>query len=196
MALILYAYNLRAYQIAHTQTLVSLDDDRYDISARAGGDVAPGTEEFRRMLQALLNDRFGMRLHVEKHAMPVYALVVGKKGPKFKLSVSDGDPVEQYTAEGRDYKVTMVNVTVSSVLTAIENSRIDRPVLDETGLAGAYDIKMHYTPNIKSNRGSEADPDTVDIFSALEIQLGLKLVSKQASVEMFMLDHIEKPQPN
>jgi uncharacterized protein (TIGR03435 family) len=196
LALIIYAYNLRNYQVSRTKALLALDDTFYDIAAKAAGDTVPTTDEFRQMLQSLLADRFKLRSHREMRETPVYALVLGKNGPKFKGSAPDASPVEHYAASGRNYQVTIAKATMGSVVRAIENSLLDRPVLDQTGLEGTYDIRMTYTPNIGANRGTEPDPEDTSIFTALEVQLGLKLVAQKAMVEIFVVDHVEKPSGN
>ncbi len=115
------------------------------------------------MLQVLLADRFKLKVHREPCEMPVYALVVGKNGPKFKESAPEAVPDIHYGASGRNYEVTMPKAAIDDVLTAIENSLIDRPVLNQTGLKGTYVIKMTYTPNTPPNRRSEPDPEDISI---------------------------------
>jgi uncharacterized protein (TIGR03435 family) len=84
--LILYAFDLRDYQLSG-----SFDAASYDIVARAEGDALPTEAEFRLMMRTLLAERFGLRLHRERKQIPVYELVVGKNGPKLKKSEGPGD---------------------------------------------------------------------------------------------------------
>jgi uncharacterized protein (TIGR03435 family) len=193
--LIMYAYNLRGYQVSGAPLHLALGEARYDIVAKAEGDAAPTKDEFRRMLQLLLADRFKLKVHRETRKMPVYALVAGKNGPKFKQSAPDASPGTHYAASDRNYQVTIPKATMDDVLTAIENSLIDRPVVDKTGLTGTYDIKMTYAPDIKANR---ATPDLRDIgiFTAVERQLGLKLEAQKAMVEILAVDRVEEPSGN
>jgi uncharacterized protein (TIGR03435 family) len=193
--LIMYAYNLRGCQISGAPPHLSLGDDRYDIVAKAEGDSAPTKDEFRQMLQVLLADRFKLKVHRETREMPVYQLIVGKNGPKFKESAPDASPGAHYAASDRNYQVTILKATMDDVLTAIENSLLDRPVLDKTGLTGTYDIKMTYAPDIRANRET---PDLTDIgiFTAVEQQLGLKLEAQKAMVEILVVDHVEQPSAN
>jgi uncharacterized protein (TIGR03435 family) len=69
---------------------------------------------------------------------------------------------------------------------------LDRPVLDKTGLTGTYDIRLTYTPENRMSRGPEPDLD-VSIFTAVQEQLGLRLVQQKADVEILVVDHVEKP---
>jgi len=196
VTLIMYAYNVRYYQVARTKALGVLEDDRFDISARSSGDNAPRTEEFRQMLEALLSDRFKLRAHREMREMPVYTLVTGKNGPKFKESPPDTAPGERYAASGRNYVVTLSKATMDNILVAIENSYVDRPVLDRTGLQGMYDITLTYTPDVKPIRDAGPSPDDITIFTAVQKQLGLELVPAKAMVEIIVVDQIERPSPN
>jgi uncharacterized protein (TIGR03435 family) len=125
LLLIMYAFNLKSYQISRTSALLALGDEFYDIAAKAEGDVAPAQDEFRGMLQLLLADRFQLRVHRETREVPVYALVVGKNGPKFKPSVPGASPDAHYAASGRNYELTIPGATMDDVLKAIENSGQD-----------------------------------------------------------------------
>ena len=69
-------------------------------------------------------------------------------------------------------------------------------VVDRTGLTGTYDVKITYTPDIRSNRTAEPDPNDISIFTAVQEQLGLKLESQKAMVEILVVDHVEKPSEN
>jgi uncharacterized protein (TIGR03435 family) len=195
-ALIAYAYNLKTYQIPSTPPLSALGNEYYDIVAKAEGDGAPTKDEFRGMLQLLLADRFKLAVHRETREMPVYALLVGKNGPKFKASAPDASPDTHYAASGRNWEVTIPKATMDDVLRAIESSILDRPVLDKTELKGTYDVKMTYTPNIPPNRRSEPDPEDISIFTAVEVQLGLKLEAQKAKMEVLVVDRVEKPSEN
>jgi uncharacterized protein (TIGR03435 family) len=194
--LIAYAYNLKYYQVVHTPPLAALADNFYDIVAKAEGDVAPTKDEFRGMVQLLLADRFKLRVHRETREIPVYVLLVGKNGPKFKPSAPDASADTHYAASGRNWETTIPKATMDDVLKAIENSILDRPVLDQTGLKGTYDVRMAYTPNIPSNRGTEPAPDDISVFTAVEVQLGLKLEAQKAMVEVLVVDRVEKPSEN
>jgi uncharacterized protein (TIGR03435 family) len=193
--IILYAYNLKSYQIDIPKSLYAATDTMYDIAAKAGGDGTPSTDEFRQMLQALLADRFKLKFHREMREMQVYALVIGKNGPKLKESVADTDSAANFRVNGRDYQVTMPKTTMDGVLRGISNAFLDRPVLDKTGLAGTYDLRLTYTPDIPSNRAS-SDPADISIFDAVQDQLGLKLEPQKAMIEVLVVDHVEKPSEN
>lgn len=195
LGLIMYAYNLKNFQVSRTP-LLALGDAFYDIVAKAEGDVAPTKAEFRQMLQLLLADRFKLTVHREMQEMPVYALVVGKNGLKFKESAPDASPMGHYHWTGRNNEDTIPKASMDDVVNAIANSMLDRPVLDKTGLTGTYDIKLTYTPDRKSNRESEPDLSDISIFTAVQDQLGLKLEAQKAKVQILVVDRVEKPSEN
>jgi uncharacterized protein (TIGR03435 family) len=192
----MYAYNLENYQVAGTAPLLAVGDAMYDVVAKAEGDGVPTRDEFRQMMQSLLADRFKLAVHREMKETPVYALVVGKNGPKLKESAPDTDPTERIGVSGRNYDATIPKATMDRLVEHINQyAFLDRPALDKTGLTGAYDIKLTYTPEFKIGRGEEADLSEIGIFAAVE-QLGLRLAPQKADVEMLIVDHVEKPSEN
>jgi uncharacterized protein (TIGR03435 family) len=100
LMLVMYAYHVKNFQLAGTAPLFKEDNTRWDIVAKSEGDTAPTRDEFRQMLRSLLAERFQLKVHRETREMPVYALVVGKNGAKFKESSPDADPTQHYSRVG------------------------------------------------------------------------------------------------
>jgi uncharacterized protein (TIGR03435 family) len=196
LQLIMYAYNLKNYQVSGTTSPLFTTDARYEIAAKAEGDGVPTKDEFRQMLQSLLADRFQLTVHRETREMPVYALLVDKNGPKFKESAPDASPMGHFHWTGRDNEITIPKASMDALIGAIANSMLDRPVIDKTGLTGTYDIKLKYTPDLRSNREAGPDPNDITVFTAVREQLGLRLEPQKAVVEVLMVDHVEKPSGN
>jgi uncharacterized protein (TIGR03435 family) len=194
--LIMYAYDLKNYQIPGSPALATVGDTFYDIVAKAEEDSTPTKDQFRQMLRLLLADRFKLAVHREKREMPVYALVAGKNGPKLKESAPDASGVNHLGVNGRNYEVTMPKATMDDVVGGIANSFPDRPVVDRTGLTGTYEVKLTYTPDIRSNRTGDPDPSEISIFTAVQEQLGLRLAPEKAMIEILVVDHVEKPSEN
>jgi uncharacterized protein (TIGR03435 family) len=192
----MYAYNLNNYQVSVQAPLLMVGDTRYDVVAKAEGDGAPAKAEFRQMLQLLLADRFKLKFHREMREMPVYELVVGKNGPKFKESAPDANPIAHYGPSGRDYRVTMPKATMDDLADAIASSSPGRPILDKTGLTGTYDIKLTYSLDVKSNGDTEPDLGETSIFTAIQEQLGLRLEAQKAMIEVLVADYAETPSEN
>ena len=163
------AYNVRVNRISGPDWI---DSERYDILAR----VPEGAtrEKFSVMLQNLLRERFKLTLHREKREQPVYALVVGKNGPKLKeaQAAQDGpasppgpvkigkDGLPELPC-GRGALTNMMPgrvrmggacITLTELAYALEN-QVGRPVVDETGLTAKYDITLDFAPD-ESMRGN------------------------------------------
>lgn len=143
--LIMEAYGLRNYQIS-----IEEKDERtniyYDIAATAAEDTTPTREEFRRMLQSLLAERFQLKAHFEKKQTPVYALVLAKGGPKLEPSTDDGDQL--HGVNGRNQFFRTSKTTMNDLADAIWDGFMpDRPVIDRTGLTGTYKLRVEATPN-------------------------------------------------
>jgi uncharacterized protein (TIGR03435 family) len=77
---------------------------------------------------------------------------------------------------------------------------LGRPVLDQTGLEGAFDYKLEWSPDEAQVRSQEAPPETEgnapSLNAALQQQLGLKLVSKKGPVELIVVEKAERPIAN
>ncbi len=193
--LILYAYNLKRYELAFANPSPELET-RYDIVAKAAGDTPRTREEFRQMVQRLLAERFGLASHREAKEMPVYALTAGKSGPKIKESPPDSPHQWSLGVVGRNYKVTMRKVAMEEICSAIGNAFLDRPIVDQTGLTGFYDATLAYTPQTRAIREGEPDLNDMSIFIAVQEQLGLKLEPTKATIQVLVVDRVAKPSAN
>ncbi len=147
------------------------------------------------MLQALLANRFQLRFHRESKDGPAYALVVAAKGPK--LTPTKNPDAFRYVGGGTtgdpQLPLFMSAENASMALLALRLSdRFGRPVLDQTGLKGDFDFKFIY-------EYEEDDPQPgapPSLVSAMQDQLGLRLVPTKAPVEILVIDHAEKPAEN
>jgi uncharacterized protein (TIGR03435 family) len=201
---------------------VRMPDNIYDIEATAEkGTFPPGltTEtralKMRLMLQALLEDRFKLSIRREPKEQPVYTLAVGKGGPeKSKFQEQNcGDtgptwlsnPACHFLNGGQDGGLHGASVTIAQVVEYV-NSFTDRPLLDKTGLNGFYDIQTEgwapMTASVPSLDGapqsgdaSVNNPDRPTLFNVFE-KLGLRMDSQRAVIEMFVIDHVERPSEN
>ena len=86
----------------------------------------------------------------------------------------------------------------------MQTAVLDRPVVDQTGLSGRFDFELKWTPDefqfgglrIKVPPPTENPDAPPDLFTAFQQQLGLKLEATKASVEILVVDHVEKPSEN
>jgi uncharacterized protein (TIGR03435 family) len=176
--LIRFAYDLKDYQVAGP---VWLNDDYecFDIVAKAAHGYSK--TQMRMMLQTLLKQRFKLAEHRENRVLPIYELVVGKNGPKLKAA----DPAGRKGTSSGGGKLTATKVTMADF--AYELSRqLNRPVIDKTGISGAFDITLHYS------RDEDSAPADPPLSTAIQETLGLKLESTKGPIEVIVVDHIEK----
>jgi uncharacterized protein (TIGR03435 family) len=253
-----------AYSVKHSQISGGpswLDSERFDIVAKVPEGATK--EQVKVMLQNLLAERFQLTLHRETKELPIYALVVGAKGPKLKDSPitdalpasdslpkaggrgeagvqaagpppplrsslrnlkigPDGCPEMPPMTAGRSGNFMMImtpkgecmisrGVTTDGLAVQLSN-RLDRAVIDQTGLKGKYDMRLRYDPSsMTGGRGGpkdaldaappggnpgnriSSDGDTPpSIFNALQEQLGLKLEARKGPVDLLVIDHVQK----
>jgi len=200
--LITFAYGLHPKQIAGGPSW--LDSEKYDITAKPDVEGQPNDKQIKSMLQKLLADRFKLTFHKEKKELSAYAITVGKSAPK--LAKSEGDPNGLPCIGFRGLgKLIARNATISDFAGLMQTLVLDRPVLDQTGLAGRFDFTLDWTPEPSQfgGRGGQVpqpgadDPAAPpDLFTAIVAQLGLKLESAKAPVDVLVIDHIEKPSEN
>lgn len=182
-----WAYQLQVPQISGPGWL---DSQRCDIFARASSPAKDG--EIRAMLRTLLAERFKLAGHSESRVMTVLALMEAKGGHKMKMSEGDGPAVMR-----RDPVRGAVNERTSMPELAAQLARdLRTPVVDMTGLKGRYDFDfnvMPYLPSKEESRARAAPFDPSDVVqTVLQKELGLKLDSRKAPVEILVIDHMEK----
>lgn len=187
---IMWAYGVESSQVSGANSAVSdlLQSERYTILAKAAGPVPDS--QLRIMLQALLAERFKLAVHRQSREIHVFALVTEKNGPKFHQSQDDGESKQQATSKlvRRWTSTTMAQLT-SSLAEAMQ-----APVLDQTGLAGKYDLSLDLTPYLPT---TGERPDISGMMStAVREQLGLKLEARRAEADVLVIDHVEKPTAN
>lgn len=170
-----------------------------NIDAKAAGPVKDS--QLNLMLQTLLAERFQLSLHRETREAPTYALVVGTNGSRLR-KVEIGDGAEMRI--GRD-RLAAHRVPMSRFAEALSNL-LGRPVQDLTGMSGVFDFSLQWSPDesqatqkpgIQGKAASAAGDDTSpSLFGAVQEQLGLKLEARKGPVEIFVIDHAEKPIQN
>jgi uncharacterized protein (TIGR03435 family) len=189
--LIREAYTVKRYEFSSMPDWIT--SDRFDILAKAEGD--PSRDQMMRMLRTLLEDRFHLKTHRERKEGTVYALVVARSGPKLTPPQNVGETFFRTTREGPStapgVSFVLYGRTVSVARLAGQLSEIlERPVLDRTGIRTDFDFRLAYAAH------AAAADSIPSLFTAIQEQLGLKLESQRGSVEIFVVDHAEKPSGN
>ncbi len=164
------AYGVKRYEVDGPSWIFQ---ERYDIVAKAPDNTPK--DQIPLMLQALLTERFQLKLHRESREMSVYLLVTGK-GPA-KYQKSEG-AVGYDLANGR----VLRNHTMAQLADFLTFT-VQRPVLDRTGLEGAYNIPLE----MSQEELGKSDGSSPSIFTIVE-SLGLKLESRKVPVEVIVVD--------
>jgi uncharacterized protein (TIGR03435 family) len=146
------------------------------------------------MTQTLLADRFKLEVHRETREMPVYALVPAKGGLKLgEIGPPSNDWVRIQIGRGTLEAKQMPTAQLLSILGGI----VHREVLDESGIKGVFDIKLDWSPDdITANAVTGVAAAKPSIFTAMQEQLGLKLESRKAPMQVVIIDRAERPSGN
>jgi uncharacterized protein (TIGR03435 family) len=209
---------VQAYGLVLSDQIAGLpswaNSQRFDIEAKvASGDVAAfhklTLDQVRSMGKPILTDRFKFTGHEETKVLPVYALVVAKDGSKLQpstLSAQDRDArtgligmrhasSANGAAPGMN-ELTARGVTMDRLASTLSQQGLGRVVLNNTGLADRYDLKLTWASDTAAADTNSTDASVPSIFTAVSEQLGLKLEPQKGPVPVLVIDHIEMPSPN
>jgi uncharacterized protein (TIGR03435 family) len=199
--LMTFAYGIHAKQITGAPSWV--ETEKFDLAAQPNGEGQPNDKQWKGMVQKLLADRFKLAFHRDKKELSVYAITVGKNGPKLTKSESTSSlPGLFFRGLGN---LPCTNATMADLASVLQGAVLDRPVIDQTGISGRYDFALLWTPDEFQFGGAAAKnpppPPTngqapPDLFTAMQEQLGLKLESTKAPAEVFVIDKVSKPTEN
>jgi uncharacterized protein (TIGR03435 family) len=195
-----------AYDVSPSQTLGPdwIETEPFDITASDGGNES--REELRLMIRELLADRFKLVVHTEHRPLPAYALVRSSMyaglGPKLWRPGADcsaeprpnlhewlkqvalGQPDCGDVKLGRFY-VAGRGIPLSKFAVALETvGGVDRPIIDQTGLTGNFDLELTWTPQQDQ------------LFELIQQELGLALEPVNAPVSVLVIDRAERPSLN
>jgi uncharacterized protein (TIGR03435 family) len=167
----------------------------YDIIAKADHNVT--REQIHLMLQSLLADRFQLKVHKESKTGLVYQLVIAKDGPNLEESQDAGGGFD-FSGSATGYVFRNAEMMR---LSGFLSGRVDRTVLDQTGLKGFYNftVKMpedlQQNPPPKTDGRSPATPSSGLYAESLK-RLGLRLIPATAPVDYLVVDHVERASEN
>jgi len=197
--LIGFAYDVDNRQVFNVPK--ALDSERYDVVGKAEKPLTMASTETKPMVQALLAERFQLKIHRETREIPIYVMTVAKGGHKMKVR-TEGDGGLGTSLLFRGANVPGRNATMAMLAGGLQKLVLDRPVIDKTGLTGNYDFDLAWRPDGTQFGGrggtlpAASDPDRPDIFTALQEQLGLKLDAQKGPGEVIVVDSAEKPADN
>lgn len=182
-----WAYDVRDFQLEGGPAW--LKQGRFEIQATADHPVTQA--EMREMLQTLLLDRLNLKVHREHKELPVYALVVGKNGPR----LTPTENASQYRGVGNfdvGKGIVMGHGATMAGFCQILTDNLERPVIDKTGLDGRYDFRISAEPE---SSGDGFHPIGAGIFTPIQ-DLGLRLEPQKDQIEMLVIDSADRPSDN
>jgi uncharacterized protein (TIGR03435 family) len=211
--LIAFAYNVQAFTKSEVVGGPEwIDSQIYEIHAKINGTMSDAMQQMPAkqrqeqtdlMEQSLLADRFKLHVHFETRELPEFALVVAKGSPKMLPSAAPSDTYGRMTqnpdGQSWEFKAKGISVQNLALFLQMQQEIGGRVIVDQTGLTGAYGVKMDW----ERDNGAGAPEATTSpnetapsLFTALQEQLGLKLVETKGPVEVIVIDHIDRPSPN
>lgn len=201
--LIKFAYDVHPQQITGGPTW--LETEKYDLTGKPDTPGLPSVKQLKTMMQKLLADRFALSFHRDQKELSVYAITIAKTGAKLTKNENDPNGLPGFGGGGpRGMRVR--NSTMAEFASVMQATVLEKPVVDQTGLgAGRYDFVLKWTPDAsqrptggpEGNVPAAVDPEAPpDLFAAFQQQLGLRLQSTRAAVDVLVIDRVEKPSAN
>ena len=193
--LLKYAYGLQEQEIVAPKWL---NAQKFDLVGDPETQTRPSSDDFKKIVQNLLADRFHLTAHHETRDLSVFEIVSAKSAPKLSKSTRppDGPPAVAYSSGW----LTVGNATIADLATFLQRFVTDRPVYDGTGIAGKYDFTLRWAPDELQPEGSRQGDDNNSslpgLFTAIQEQLGLKLQEEKRPVQVFVIDRVDMPSEN
>jgi len=157
------------------------EDQLYDIAATVPGNQQLTLDEMLPLVRDLLKQRFHLTTHIQEPRISGFAMITGKMGPKVRRSATDAEP-SAYIHSNQLWARHVSIETLAGMLARPVGATVD----DQTGLEGSYDFDLRFRAQDDSN---SALPD---IFTAVEEQLGLKLIPAKVPVKYLIVDHVDR----
>jgi uncharacterized protein (TIGR03435 family) len=188
--LIIQAFAVEDYRLAGIGGW--MESERYSIAATSGRAV--DRTQMLTMLRDLLAVRFHLKMHHENREIPVFALVVDKRGPKLP-PLREGEDDSKFFQSSGERMTRSIGSTIQDLIRHL-NSRtgpaaLGRPVIDRTGLNGLYRIRLTF--QVETNPDGKSGRFDVDYPSALASQLGLRLEPTKATIDFLVIDNAARP---
>jgi uncharacterized protein (TIGR03435 family) len=186
---------------------------RYSIEAKADGIPGPQTMQGP-MLRAMLEERFRLKTHREVEEVPMYALTVAKGGLKLKplqegctqyvIGMAYADPslapdgkpwcVNRSRSSGLDWMIESAGQDTGGIAKMLSQA-LDRHVIDKTGITGLFSFHLEFAKD-ENAPGRGGAPSAPSVFTAVEQQLGLKLVPDKGPHGVIVIDSVDRPSDN
>jgi uncharacterized protein (TIGR03435 family) len=182
------AYKVQDNQLLNAPAWVRSVGFDIDAKIEVSGTGSDAEMDLGPLLRNLLEDRFRLKFHREDRPATVYSLVVAKNGPRLKPSQTLNPSMGNSLQDGK--MVLKADGLSLAALAGFLSRQAGGPVTDKTGLTGIYDLKLEWSPD------PTLDSPAGSIFSVLQEQLGLKIEATKGSLNVVVIDSVERPSEN
>jgi len=196
---ITFAYDLHERQVTGGPAWMSTE--RFELAIKPDVPGQPNNEQFKKIFQKALVDRFQLKFHKEKRELSVYA-ITQPANTKHKLTESPAGNNLPNLIFPRAGLLPAQNATMDEFTGVLQTAVLDRPVINQTNIQGRYNFTLDWTPDefqftsFGPRQGPFPDTGKPNIFQAFQDQLGLKLESTKAPADVMVIDKAEKPSEN
>jgi uncharacterized protein (TIGR03435 family) len=198
--LMMFAYSVHSLQIMDGPEW--LKTEKFDVVVQPNLPGRPSSAQMRSIIQKLLADRFKLVFHHAQRELPVYRIVIAKGGSKLTPTTKEEQGNNTAAIGITPGAMTVVNATLSEFASLMQRYvRMDRPIVDHTGIGGKYDFKLNWTPDFSQFDGNPPGPPRNDdnapsLYTAIQEQLGLKLEAGKEPTDALVIDHVDRPSEN
>jgi uncharacterized protein (TIGR03435 family) len=197
-SIVRYAYRITGVgQLSGNLTLPGSEASQwFDIAAIAPG--SPSDDELRLIFRSLLEDRFQLKVHYETREMTGYDLLVAKGGAKLLASSPDSKAASVLRSpgalvlSGKEHARFLGKAATIAEVAGIIASAMRAPVRDRTGLTGTFDIDFPFSLNDTQLEAGGAP----FLSTAIQDELGLRLEKNKTTLDVLVIDHVERPTAN
>jgi len=168
-----------------------LTSEFYEMEAKAEDPSTANQDQLREMLRNFVIEKFKLSFHMESREISGYALVPAKGGPHLK-EVDPGVRPSVPSPEVKRFPMQQGNLVGFAM---ILSNQMKAPVIDTTNIAGTFDFSSMNGVDFGASTTVDGDTPNGTVFSAIQDHLGLKLEPRKIPVQVFVVDHAEKPGP-
>jgi uncharacterized protein (TIGR03435 family) len=203
--LIKFAFELHDKQLTGGPAWLQID--KFDILAKPDTPGIPNVTQLRTMVQQLLADRFGLAFHRDKRELSAYVMTADKAAVKMTKVEGGRGNLPGFGGAGVG-AIRVGNATMAEFAGFLQGYLLDRPVVDQTGLTDRYDFTFKFKPEAAQIAAAAAAAggnaptlpqeveDRPDLLTAMLQQLGLRVESGKAQVDVLVIDKVTKPTEN
>jgi uncharacterized protein (TIGR03435 family) len=200
ISLIREAWPLHPSQIIGAQGW--METERWDILGKPAAEGRANIDQLRQIVRSILAERFNLKFHMEERELSVYAIGIGKTGQHKLRPATIQNPLPLGDTRGAGTYISRNN-TMTDLAERLQDSVLDRPVVDRTGIVGRFEFTLEWRPDefqFDGRAASMPKPANVDslpdLFTAFQEQLGLKLEATKAPTQVFVIDSAQRPSEN